>query len=338
VLACLRAWDQPRSAWRWAVAAGLLVASTWVFLYAVLAAPLVLVGLRRESWRVARRLAVPAFAVAGLVAAPVVVLGLTQRAQIAWIPQQGFDWLAGQIIGEQYFNGLGWWVVGGWLLALAGAYRLARTTPRSAVLLAAWVVVPTGLLLAGDLVVPQVLYQERYLMFTAPAVALALGAAVTWVRPHVLVPLAVVAAAVASLPLAQDRLDENSRSSWRYAESVLAERAEPGDAIITFAPLMTIAENVYPDPMARMQLVNADPDSPWLTAAIYPRMGGPLDRTLEVPDGVRRVWYLSERTSRDWRTSDQAGDVTRLQALGFEPVWETGPSGYDDLVITLYER
>ena len=101
---------------------------------------------------------------------------------------------------------------------------------------------------------------------------------------------------------------------------------------------MTIAENVYPDPMAGMRLVNADPDSPWMTAAIYPRMGGPLDRTLEVPDDVRRVWYLSERTSRDWRTSDQAGDLVRLGALGFEPVWETGPSGYDDLVITLYER
>ena len=338
VLACLRAWERPRSAGRWVLAAALLLVGAWVFLYTLLAAPLALVGLRRDTWRESRRLVIPAFAVAGLLAAPVVALGMTQRGQIAWIPQQGLGWLAGQIVGEQYFNGLLWWVVGGWLLTLAGLYRLARTTPGSAVLLAAWVVVPTGLLLAGDVVVPQVLYQERYLMFTTPAIALALGAAVTWVRPRVLVPLAVVVAAVASLPLAQDRVDENSRSSWLHAESVLAERAEPGDAIITFAPLMTIAENVYPDPMAGMQLVNADPDSPWMTAAIYPRMGGPLDRTLDVPDDVRRVWYLSERTSRDWRTSDLAGDDESLRGLGFHPVWESGPSGYDDLFITLYER
>ena len=186
VLACLRAWDQPRSAWRWAVAAGLLVASTWVFLYTLLAAPLILVGLRRAAWTDVRRWGVPAFAVAGLLVVPVVALGMRQRGQIAWIPQQGVDWLAGQVVGEQYFSGLGWWVVGGWLLTLAGVYRLARTKPRSAVLLAAWVAVPAGLLLAGDLVVPQVLYQERYLMFTAPALALALGSAVSWVRPRVL--------------------------------------------------------------------------------------------------------------------------------------------------------
>jgi mannosyltransferase len=338
VLACTRAWDQPRSWLRWAVVGGLVVVSTWVFLYSLLAAPLVLAGLRRVTWRQARLRMVVTFAVVGVLVAPIVVLGMTQRGQIAWIPQQGVGWLGGQIVGEQYFLGLGWWVVGGWLLAAVGLWRLAVRQSRSAALLAAWVVVPTGLLLAGDLVVPQVLYQSRYLMFTAPALALALGAAVTWLRPRVLVPLAVVAAAVASLPLAQDRLDDNSRSSWRYAEGVLAERAQPGDALIAFAPLMTIAENVYPDPMADLRLVNVDPASPWLTAAIYPRMGGPLDRTLEVPDDVRRVWYLSERTSRDWRTSDPDGDALRLRDLGFAPVWEAGPSGYDDLVITLYER
>jgi hypothetical protein len=316
----------------------LLTVSTWVFLYSLLAAPLALVGLRRETWRQARRQVVVTFAVVGLLVAPVVVLGMSQRGQIAWIPHQGVEWLGGQIVGEQFFGGFAGWVVGGWLLAAAGLWRLAAQQPRSAVLLAAWVVVPTALLLAGDLVVPQVLYQSRYLMFAAPAVALALGAAVTWVRPRVLVPMAVLAAAVASLPLALDRIDDNSRSSWRYAEDVLAGRAQPGDALITFAPLMTIAENLYPGPMAHLRLVNADAASPWLTAAIYPRMGGPLDRTLEVPDDVRRVWYLSERTSRDWRTSDPAADDQRLRDLGFAPVWEAGPSGYDDLVITLYER
>jgi hypothetical protein len=320
------------------VVGGVLTISTWVFLYSLLAAPLVLVGLSRVTWRQARLRAVTTFAIVGVLVAPIALLGMTQRGQIAWIPHLGLDWVAGQVLGQQYFDGLAWWVVGGWLLGAAGVLRLARDQPRTAVLVAAWAVVPTGLLLAGDLVVPQVLYQDRYLVFTAPALALALGAAVTWVRPRVLLPLAVVAAAVASLPLAQDRLDANSRSSWKYAENVLAQRTEPGDAIITFAPLMTIAENVYPDPMAQMPLVNADADSPWLTAAIYPRMGGPLDRTLDMPDDVRRVWYLSERTSRDWRTSDPDADDRRLRGLGFAPVWTSGPSGYDDLFITLYER
>jgi hypothetical protein len=306
--------------------------------YSLLAAPMALVGLRRETWRQAWRQLVVTFAAVGVLVAPVVALGMSQRGQIAWIPHQGVGWLGGQIVGEQFFGAFAWWVVGGWLLVAAGLWRLAIRQPRSAAVLAGWVVVPTALLLAGDLVVPQVLYQSRYLMFTAPAVALALGAAVIWVRPRVLVPLAVVTAAVASLPLAQARLDDNSRSSWRYAEDVLTERAQPGDALITFAPLMTIAENVYPEPMADLRLVNADPASPWLTAAIYPRMGGPLDRTLAVPGDVRRVWYLSERTSRDWRTSDPEDDDQRMRDLGFAPVWQAGPSGYDDLVITLYER
>jgi hypothetical protein len=205
-------------------------------------------------------------------------------------------------------------------------------------LLVGWVVLPPALLLAGDVVAPQVLYQGRYVQFTAPALVLLIGAAVSWVRPRILIPAAVVAAAVLVLPLAQDRVEVNSKSSWIYADQVLDEHAQPGDAIITFAPLMTIAENVYPHPMADMQLVNADPDSPWLTAAIYPRMGGPLDETLTIPADVDRIWYLSERTSRDWLTSDPEGDEHLLAGQGFQPTWSAGPAGYDDLVVTLFER
>ena len=114
VHACLRAWDQPRSAWRWAVAAGLLVASTWVFLYTLLAAPLVLVGLRRGAWPDVRRLVAPAFAVAGLLVAPVVALGMRQRGQIAWIPQQGWTgWQGSSSASSTSAVSAGGWPAGG---------------------------------------------------------------------------------------------------------------------------------------------------------------------------------------------------------------------------------
>jgi hypothetical protein len=336
VAACLAVWERPESRARWALAAATLVAGTWLFLYLLLMGPVVLLRGRPGRWW---RPGVAPYAVAALLVSPVVVAGIRQRGQIAWIPDLGPRWVAEQIATQQYFLGLWWWVAAGWLAAAVGLWRLARTRRGAAVLVVGWVVVPTALLLAGDMVAPQVLYQDRYLAFTAPAVALLLGAAATWPpRRAALVTVTVAAAAASSLPLAQDRFEVSSKSSWRYAERVLADQAQPGDGLITFAPLMTVAENVYPHPMADLRLLNADPDSRWMTAAIYPRMGGPLPRTLRIPDDVDRVWYLSERTSRDWRTSDPVGDLDLLESHGFHVVSSTPPTGYDDLVVTLLER
>ena len=108
-------------------------------------APLALVGFRRENLaRVAGGVVVPIFAAVG------VLRGSGRRpGRGAARPDRRRSrtkarrWLSTEIAGEQYFNGPEWWVVGGWLLAAAGLYRVAVAATPQRALLAAWILVPT---------------------------------------------------------------------------------------------------------------------------------------------------------------------------------------------------
>jgi mannosyltransferase len=174
--------------------------------------------------------AVPAIALAILAAAPIgLFIAFRRTTQIEWIdpttPAAVVD--AGLHVAGHGEVGLVLMVV----LATVGLVTARRTGRQWAVgLLAAWVVVP----LAGAILISLIdpVFIGRYLLFTAPAIALLAGAGLASARP---VPAVLVGAAIvlaAGPPLAVYYPVPASYDDWRGAAAFVATYASPGDRIV----------------------------------------------------------------------------------------------------------
>ena len=115
--------------------------------------------------------------VAAAVALPLVLLGMAQQHQIAFLAHRHYATFANVTI-VQWFGTLDVAVIG-WTLILAGVVatvlRRPHTRPRSnAVIVWTWIALPTAVLLAGNAWLHP-MYNMRYVAFCVPAVALAIG-------------------------------------------------------------------------------------------------------------------------------------------------------------------
>ncbi|MBW8764648.1 MAG: glycosyltransferase family 39 protein, partial [Microbacterium sp.] len=163
--------------WPWLVLGALIAAASYLFLYLVLLAvvqgAILLLSERGRAlrWRWAQSLAVTA---AG--AAPIVLLAYAERHQVAFLAKRGYANLKNVLV-DQWF-GMPGITIACWALILLGigvfvARRRARSTvavldrrrsDREVLLLgAAWLVLPTALLLLGNAVSP--MYNTRYLSY-----------------------------------------------------------------------------------------------------------------------------------------------------------------------------
>ncbi len=169
-----------------------------------------------------------------------------QDRQIAWIDPISAHTIQ-EVLLTQWFTKNPGFAVFGCALAVVGVLLMHRNDTRRRLLVVAlpWALVPTIGLIAASLVTNP-LYSPRYAAFTAPAVALCMGAAVTavptrWSRRAVATVLVVAAALTAPTWAQQRTVAAKDDAAWNEAAAVIvAHRSEEPvgerDAVV-FGPL-----------------------------------------------------------------------------------------------------
>ncbi|WP_133765382.1 glycosyltransferase family 39 protein [Amnibacterium kyonggiense] len=314
-----------RRALAWAASSALLALTIAVFVDAALLAlaHLATVLLIGRGRRAAGAVAV----VAGVLpAAPLLLVARGQTGQVDWIAQLGQPPLVPDGVVQQWFRAdaiaIAWGVA--LLVGAASAVLRRRPASRLAAVALPWVVLPP-VLLAAPALVGDPLYWPRYVTFTAPAVALLVGAAVAALP----LPAAVsVALALALVAVPQERADRQPRAkaaSTLQDEARLVERSRsPGDgpsgivygqqdrveglttraaAIADPAPFRGLEDLIARVPLERSTDLFGEDTT---TAAAVPKTAH-----------LRTVWVLIDPGSRPATAVPAAG----MRALGFT---ETG--------------
>ncbi|MDW4573690.1 hypothetical protein R8Z57_12995 [Microbacterium sp. M3] len=324
----------------WALYAGVLAVGIYVFLYLALltlAVGLVLAVGARQRRHLWHWLAASAAAIA--VASSVILLAVSQRRQIAFLEHRDVV-TPHAVLVRMWFMGLplavlAWALiavaVAGWIHGLIRARRRGHTPGLDLELVAlAWLVVPTGLLLAASPFAAG--YTPRYGTFAAPAAAIlvALGLRrLAGIRlpsevPRVALAAAVLAALVISaLPVwaAQRTPWAKNRSDWNDIAATIQERAETGDAIVfddAVRPSRRPRLALDTDPgsfagLADVTLETSYADSiSWHSQVYSVSEAAALGRFREVD----RVWVVEY--ARDGTIDSDA--VAHLEALGYRRV------------------
>ena len=325
-LAVLVLMDRPAGPILWtAYAAGLAVGAT-LFLYLVLLIPIHAVAVAwQRSGLDARRIRrfVLAWVAAGILAAPIGILALTQVEQIAFRERRN-------VVTPESLLVLPWFMltplaIVGWLLVAASvvAVVLHRRDPawlgrrQLLVLSGAWIVVPAVALLGVTATVTHV-YTPRYLALSAPAVAVAMAigvSALSHVTARVVAVTAVVGLAVPAFVDQRTPYAKDGGTDWQTVAEVVDEVARPGDGIVFDEAVRPsrrprLAMHAYPDGfrgLVDLTLVRPydETDGLWDVTA-------PLSTVEDRLDGVDRVIVVT----RSRRGTD--ADVAVLRRHGFE--------------------
>ncbi len=328
---------------------------------------------RRLRWRRTFWTWLAAAAIGVLGAAPVLLTAAGQSAQIGPTRYGPLGYLRSVVV-NQWFLGdtptvylAGGRVLDGggsgvWKLAAVGlallcwaliAYGLlsagsvtarpaARDVPEPRVLLVAWLVVPTVILVGYALLGSTPIYNPRYLSYGAPAVAIltALGLHTLITRPAAVSRRrtvgAVAALAVISLAVpvyaSQRTPTAKSGADWAGAAAFVAAQRTPGSEGVYFAPRSATATDstsgttsrtlatIYPDALAGMRditLISTPAADANLTgrslslSAARARLQG-LDEVIV----VRRADYPNDQRASDERVLAGAGLTARAQWTG----------------------
>ena len=220
--------------WRWVLFAVATAAANWLFLYLALIGVAQLISLALvPAWRAKLLPAIAAVAGAGLSSLPIVLLGFAQRAQISWVPAPGLGTL-GAVAKAQWLMGSTVFSIVAWLLVIGGVVAIVVAQPRASrrellALVLPWLIIPT-IVLIGISLVASPIYLDRYLVMSAPAVALLMAMAVA--RLPLIPALGVVAVvAAAAVAPAIDQRTPAAKGDWAEVAELTASAARPGDAI-----------------------------------------------------------------------------------------------------------
>ncbi len=225
--------------WLWGCYGLALVASSLLNVFVVLmvlvhAVTLAAVAAQRAAVR--RWLVTAAVAVAAV--APFLAYSRTQVAQVRWISHLGWHTVT-EVLQEQYFDhSVAFAVLAGVVLGLLAMRRFRPTDAglRSLVAIsAAWIVLPTGVLLLYSTWWEPV-YYPRYLSYTSPAMALLLAVGITAVaraRAGAVVVLTVLAVAATPNYLLEQR-GPYAKEGMDFSQvaDVLTAHASPGDCLV----------------------------------------------------------------------------------------------------------
>ncbi len=320
-LVLLIARDDPRRRW-WIGYAALAALSMVAFVYSALVLVAHVAAVLGGPRPALRRFLVAGAAAAASVA-PLVLLVVRQRGQIAWLPEVDADFVPAVLV-QQWFGGDRFsWPGGpvdlvaasaGWLLLIAGLAVLLRRRDRSGPLLLALVALPTvALLLTTAFVLP--LYSPRYLTVCLPFVALAMAVGIEALPRGRWAVLGLVAAiGLASLGV-QRHPEAKEGTAWpEVAAWITADRADAGPAAVVYGHLRfhpratpEVIATAYPEAFAGMTDVTIERSAVDVGALWAER--APLAASLDRLDGAQRVYLVGSEVQHD--LEDQAGLVDR---------------------------
>jgi mannosyltransferase len=315
----------------WSGYAVLLAAGIYMFLYVVLLVPVFALTAFLLSHRGAHRRRVlsdwaVASAAALLLALPVILAGVNQREQIAFIGRRPetsvLDAAVKQWFGNVPLAILAWLLIG---VAMVTGYllraRLAATpaTRKTLDIALAWMLFPSAVLLFGTHFVTP-MYSLRYLSMSTPAAAIAVGIGIAWFRPRWAQASVMVLILSLMLPLYQAQRGDygkNGGSDWRQVADIVRAGAQPGDAIVFDESVRPsrkprLAMHLYPEAFRGMRDVTL--------ARAYDATGSlwdvtaPLVSVGERLTGTTTAWVLQYKGSKEFTSGN---DIRALQQLGF---------------------
>ncbi|MEO6794994.1 MAG: glycosyltransferase family 39 protein [Mycobacterium sp.] len=220
-----------------------VVASTLLNIFTGLMVAVHAVVLRQSGRQTSakRRWAI-AVGIALAVLAPYLVFSQQQIRQVAWIRPLDRHTVI-EIAQQQYFDKsvpfaiLAWLVIAAAAVAVWAGARPGSTegTRRLVILCAAWMLIPTLTTVAYSALVKPV-YYPRYLVSTAPAMAIALAVAVTTIagsRRAVIGGVALLVIVAAPNYVVNQR-DRYTKEGWDYSAvaDVIATHARAGDCLL----------------------------------------------------------------------------------------------------------
>jgi mannosyltransferase len=187
----------------------------------------------RRRWYLATGSAVVALS-------PLLIASSRQSEQVAWLPEPRWTQLTGFLLAE-YASGV--IVVALLLVAIAG---LGRGTHSPALGLGlAWALLPPVILWTVSQAHP--LFDWRYVFFTVPGTALALASLATLLRPRWMIA-AILVVTIGGLHMQQvyRYAAAGHGENVRGAAEAIAERAQPGDAVLFLPASRRVIERGYP--------------------------------------------------------------------------------------------
>ncbi|MBT2501045.1 glycosyltransferase family 39 protein [Curtobacterium sp. ISL-83] len=343
--------------WWWAYT-GLLALGIWTFMFSVLllAVHATVVLASRPGRAVLRRWALAA-GTAVVLASPVIVFGLLERGQVAFLAHRTTITFKSLTVGLWFtsvpFALLAWALILIAVLAAAvpavrawagrtqsdavrttGPTAIAapmvtptttRTGPSLVLLGAAWLVLPTTILVLASAVHP--MFSGRYMSYSAPAAAILMACGIAWLaervrRPTVISAVAVVVVLIAAAPVwaSQRTPYAKNNSDWAEISATIGARAVPGDAIVfdeSARPSQRprLAEHTYPEGFRNVRDVTLQipyaRSTTWRDTAMTPARAAALGRFA----GVDRVWLVEYATP----THTDTYGMEDLEDLGFRP-------------------
>jgi mannosyltransferase len=301
----------------WLAYAFALAAGMYVFLYLglIVLAHGVVVARRRPNG--GRRHWVSAVGIAVVIASPVIIAGLTQREQVAYLATRQYA-AAGNVLVAQWFGSVPFAILA-WVLIVVAVVNGVRARDSRVLFLGSWLVLPTAMILAVDaLLFPS--YSMRYLTFCLPAAAvlMARGVVVTRQRRFVVLGIAgVVALAVPTYLSDRMPYGKDGGSDLRQVAEFVHATASPGDAVVFSdetepfrRPRLSI--DVYPQDF--VGLVDVALVTP------FPQRSDLWDSTLPVESLGRALSTTSTVWAIEPSDAQDPADIAALRSFGFHIV------------------
>jgi mannosyltransferase len=318
---------------RWLGYALLTALAIYVFAYLALiaVAHLALIALRADRRSLIRSWA-RAFGLAIVCAIPLIVAGIFEHDQIAYLATRTEVALPTLVVGLWFgnnaFAALAWALIIAALLLFAvdrrsGAVKLrlpAQGLPSATLMGAAWLFVPSILLIGSHFLVPD--FTARYLSMCAPAAALLIAVTIRKLaKERVAVTalcLLLIAAFAAPNWVQQRGPYAKNNSDWAVISSTMARVGHPGDAVVFDESVRPsrrtrLALNTYPSGFTGLRDVTLktpfydsitwhDDEYPITEAASLGRFGG-----------VRTVWMVEYAIG----SHVDSDGIAELKSLGY---------------------
>ncbi|MDJ0323098.1 glycosyltransferase family 39 protein [Cryobacterium sp. PH31-AA6] len=315
----------------WSGYAALLAAGIYMFLYVVLLVPVLALTVFLLSRPGAhRRRVLRDWAIASsaglLLALPVMLAGVNQREQIAFIgrrPEKSvLDAAVQQWFGNVPLAIVAWVLIGA---AIAITYLLrgrlagAPATRKLLAIALAWMLFPSAVLLFGTHFVTP-MYSLRYLSICTPAAAIAVGIGVAWLKPRwaqISIVVLIVSLMLPTYQAQRGDYGKNGGSDWRQAADIVRAGAQPGDAIVFDESVRPsrkprLAIHLYPSAFLGMRDVTLD--RAYDTTGSLWDVTTPLASVGDRLTGTTTVWVLQYKGSKEFTSGS---DIRTLQQLGF---------------------